>query len=69
MSAAYAAAARGLPAADLPAYRFQPPVDRWLRGWLPQMAHWDWQEPPPDEVVVQARADPAIDRRIRRTGP
>ena len=55
MSAAYAAAARGAPAADLPAYRFQPPVDRWLRGWLPQMAHWDWQDPPPAEVVSPGR--------------
>jgi len=55
MSAAYARAARGAPAADLPAYRFQPPVDRLLRGWMPQMAHWDWQEPPPAEVVSPGR--------------
>ncbi len=51
MSAAYALAAGGAPAANLPAYRFQPPVDRSLRGWMPQMAHWDWRDPPPAEVV------------------
>ncbi|MEO5678741.1 MAG: family 1 glycosylhydrolase [Acidimicrobiales bacterium] len=50
MSAAYALAARGTPAAQLPAYRFQPPVSEQLRGWLPQMAHWPWQDPPPAEV-------------------
>ena len=50
MSAAYAHAARGAPAAELPAYRFQPPVDRQLAGWRPQMAHWDWQDPPAVEV-------------------
>ena len=55
MSVAYSRAARGAPAADLPAYHFQPPVDRWLRGWLPQMAHWDWQDPPAQEVVVRRR--------------
>ena len=69
MSEAYTRAARGAPAAELPAYRFQPPVAGWLAGWLPQMAHWDWQDPPAHEVVVQERADPAIERRIRRTGP
>ena len=53
MSAAYAAAARGAPAAALPAYRFQPPVDRHLAGWLPQMAHWDWQGPPAEEVMAR----------------
>jgi beta-glucosidase/6-phospho-beta-glucosidase/beta-galactosidase len=69
MSIAYAAAARGAPAAELPAYRFQPPVAGWLAGWLPQMAHWVWQDPPAHEVVVQEDADPVMDRRIRRKGP
>jgi len=69
MAEAYAMAAKGAPAAVLPAYRFQPPVAGWLAGWLPQMAHWDWRDPPPHEVVLQARADPALERRIRRKGP
>ena len=50
MAAAYTRAANGAPSSDLPAYRFQPPVDRWLQGWQPQMAHWDWEDPPPAEV-------------------
>jgi beta-glucosidase/6-phospho-beta-glucosidase/beta-galactosidase len=50
MSAAYKMAASGAPASELPAYRFQPPVSEWLRGWLPQMAHWDWQDPPQAEI-------------------
>ncbi len=53
MSRSYTAAARGARAADLPAYRFQPPVDGWLRGWMPQMTHWDWQDPPALELVVR----------------
>ena len=54
MSAAYSLAARGTAASDLPAYRFRPPVSEWLRGWLPQMAHWDWQDPPTDERCSNA---------------
>ncbi|HUR23204.1 MAG TPA: family 1 glycosylhydrolase [Acidimicrobiales bacterium] len=69
MSEAYAKAARGAPAAALPAYRFQPPVAGWLAGWRPQMAHWDWQDAPAHEVIIQERADPGIERRIRREGP
>jgi beta-glucosidase/6-phospho-beta-glucosidase/beta-galactosidase len=55
MSVAYARAAAGAPAADLPAYRFQSPVAGWLRGWMPHMAHWDWEDPPPAEVVSARR--------------
>lgn len=55
MSEAYTLAATGTPAADLPAYRFQPPVSEWLRGWLPQMSHWAWQDPPPAEIVPRRR--------------
>jgi len=50
MSSAYRAAATGTPAAALPAYWFQPPVSEWLRGWMPQMAHWEWVDPPAIEV-------------------
>jgi beta-glucosidase/6-phospho-beta-glucosidase/beta-galactosidase len=68
MSAAYAMAAQGTPGADLPAYRFQPPVTAWLAGWMPQMAHWDWQDAPGDEVLAEVAADPAIERRIAEKG-
>lgn len=50
MSTSFALAARGASPVDLPAYRFQPPVSGWLRGWMPYMAHWDWQAPPPGET-------------------
>jgi beta-glucosidase/6-phospho-beta-glucosidase/beta-galactosidase len=69
MSASYALAAGGTRAADLPAYRFQPPVAGALAGWLPQMAHWDWQDPPGLEVRSEVEADPAIARRIAEKGP
>ncbi len=50
MATAYRRAAGGAPASALPAYRFQPPVSRWLQGWMPQMAHWEWRDPPAAEV-------------------
>ncbi len=49
MSDAYRLAASGATSSSLPAYRFRPPVSVSLKGWLPQMDHWDWQDPPPDE--------------------
>lgn len=49
MSNAYRLAASGAPVSTLPAYRFRPPVSGWIKGWLPHMDHWDWQDPPPDE--------------------
>lgn len=50
MSAAYALAARGAPAADLPAYELRRPVSTWLAGWLPQTAHWTWEPAPAGEL-------------------
>lgn len=50
MSRSYALAARGAKSCELPAYRFQPPVDAWIAGLMPQMSHWEWQDPPPREV-------------------
>ena len=46
MSSAYTAAALGSTSAELLAYTLQEPVATWLRGYLPQMAHWSWQSPP-----------------------
>ncbi|MDQ3879284.1 MAG: hypothetical protein M3290_13195, partial [Actinomycetota bacterium] len=45
MSEAFTRAARGAGSSELAAFRFQPPLDRWLAGLLPQMQHWSWQEP------------------------
>ena len=65
MSDSYALAAAGAPAAELPAFSFQEPVATWLRGYLPQMAHWDWRPPPADEVCSQtASPDERIELRI-----
>jgi beta-glucosidase/6-phospho-beta-glucosidase/beta-galactosidase len=46
LSEVYTALATGkMTAADVPAYRFQAPVDEQLQGFLPMMAHWAWQDP------------------------
>jgi beta-glucosidase/6-phospho-beta-glucosidase/beta-galactosidase len=55
MSRAYTAAAAGARAAELPAYRLSDGTARWLRGLLPLMSHFDWSDPPPDEVASYAR--------------
>ena len=42
----YAALARGqITSREIPAYRFQEPVSTELQGFMPQMQHWDWQQP------------------------
>lgn len=51
MSASWAMAAAGTPAAELPAYTLQEPAAGWLAGYRDQMRGWNWQPPPPDEVV------------------
>jgi hypothetical protein len=48
---AWEAVATGTPSSRLPAYRFQAPCDRQLAGFLPQLAHWPWQDPPAGELV------------------
>lgn len=30
---------------DIPAYILQPPLDRQLKGFLPQMSHYEWRDP------------------------
>jgi hypothetical protein len=46
MSTSYAAAAAGIQSRDLPAFHLREPVATWLRGYLPQMSHWEWAAPP-----------------------
>jgi len=46
---AYALAAAGTPASDLPAYRLSRGAARWLSALLPAMEHFAWSPPPPDE--------------------
>jgi hypothetical protein len=54
---AWEAATAGASSRDLPAYRFQEPCAEQLAGFLPQMAHWPWQDPPARDVVVPLRVD------------
>lgn len=65
MSDAYALAAQGTPARDLPAYRFRRPVADWLQGYLPQMAHWDWQAPDDEPCSQTAPPGDRVELRIR----
>lgn len=66
MSAAFAAAAAGTPASGLPAYLLREPVASWLRGYLPQMEHWSWQEVPATEAWSnETPSDAKIEFRIR----
>ena len=46
---AYARAAAGASAADLPAYRFTAGVARWVSALLPAMDGFAWQAPPAEE--------------------
>jgi beta-glucosidase/6-phospho-beta-glucosidase/beta-galactosidase len=65
MSASYAAAAAGAPAAELPAYRFRDPVATWMSGYLPHMSHWQWQDPPAgEECSNNAPPDACFELRI-----
>jgi beta-glucosidase/6-phospho-beta-glucosidase/beta-galactosidase len=48
MSESYIAAAHGTPAQDLAAYDWREPVRTWLKGWEPQIAHWNRLHAPLD---------------------
>ncbi|CAN5193356.1 family 1 glycosylhydrolase [soil metagenome] len=65
MSEAFELVARGAPSTVLPAYRFQPPVSEWLTGWLPQMSHWEWQDPPADEIALIRPDPPSTEIELR----
>ena len=51
MSRSWSAVAQGAPSAALPAYGFTAPTAAWLQHLLPRMAHFDWIDPPPEEVA------------------
>jgi hypothetical protein len=55
VSSAYAAAAAGVPAADLPAYRLTEDTARQLAGLARFTEHYDWREPPTQEVSRHER--------------
>ncbi|HUQ23063.1 MAG TPA: family 1 glycosylhydrolase [Gaiellaceae bacterium] len=65
MSDSYRLAASGTLAAELPAYELQRPAATWLAGWLPEMAHWHWEEPPTAELALGGeREDFEIEFRV-----
>ncbi len=46
LSEIFEALARGqISSKDIPAYRFQEPLDKLLENFLPMMDHWEWIEP------------------------
>jgi hypothetical protein len=46
LSEIFAALARGeITSKDIPAYRFQAPLDAQLKDFLPLMSGWEWHEP------------------------
>jgi beta-glucosidase/6-phospho-beta-glucosidase/beta-galactosidase len=55
MSRSYAAAAAGASSSELPAYELSEGMAAWVSGLLPQMSHFNWLEPPLDEVRAHAR--------------
>ncbi|HSH37987.1 MAG TPA: hypothetical protein VK993_04305 [Chthoniobacterales bacterium] len=57
ISTSFALAAGGCRASELPAYEFQQPIAHWIRGWMPQMAHWKFEQPPRDERAPEAKAE------------
>ena len=50
MSASWARVAAGASSSELPAYRLTPAVAAWLEDLWPLMAHFNWIDPPHDEV-------------------
>jgi len=55
--------AAGAAAADLPAYRFQPPCDALLSGVVAQLEHWPWQDPPEDSATAAISVPSSLTRR------
>jgi len=68
LSEIFASLARGqISSKDIPAYRFQPPLDRQLEGFLPMMAHWHWREPFSRDAERRAKLQRHwLERKARR---
>lgn len=56
LSDLYTALATGqITSADIPAYRFLPPVDHQLAGFMPMMDHWEWKVPTTAKIFAPTR--------------
>jgi beta-glucosidase/6-phospho-beta-glucosidase/beta-galactosidase/glycosyltransferase involved in cell wall biosynthesis len=64
---AWEAAAAGLPVAELPALRPQPPCDEQLTGIVASLGHWPWRDPSPDETVPAQRVDVAAEQPVEQS--
>ncbi|MDQ3800410.1 MAG: family 1 glycosylhydrolase [Acidobacteriota bacterium] len=69
LSVIFAALARGeITSKDIPAYRFQPPLDKLLETFLPMMAHWQWLEPVSPAAKRKAMLQlNRLERKVKRT--
>jgi beta-glucosidase/6-phospho-beta-glucosidase/beta-galactosidase/glycosyltransferase involved in cell wall biosynthesis len=54
---AWEAAAAGSPAADLPAFRFQPPNDALIPGVQSTAPSWPWRDPEEDDMAIPDPTD------------
>ncbi len=59
LSEIYTALAAGrITSKDIPAYRFQAPLDAQLEGFMPLMGHWQWREPVLPNIRASTKAKP-----------
>ncbi|HEY0051126.1 MAG TPA: family 1 glycosylhydrolase [Pyrinomonadaceae bacterium] len=68
LSEIFTALARGrISSKDIPAYRFQAPLDHQLEAFLPMMAHWQWREPVTHDAKHVARLQlNRLERKAKR---
>lgn len=68
LSEIFTALARGrISSKDIPAYRFQSPLDYQLEAFLPMMAHWQWREPVTHDAKHVARLQlNRLERKAKR---
>lgn len=70
LSEIFASLARGeITSKDIPAYRFQSPVNEQLSGFLPMMEHWQWREPGSQIRKHKSRIQFGKAERLHRKSP
>ncbi len=67
MSRVFARVANGATSAELPAYRFSPPVAGWVSALLPLMDHFDWRDAPAEEADMDAERIVRATNRLERS--
>jgi beta-glucosidase/6-phospho-beta-glucosidase/beta-galactosidase len=70
MTSAFRLAAAGVAASELPAYELQPPVSKWLSGFVSGLDHWRWQPAPEGELAAMRVEDGyEIELAVAEHGP